>query len=62
MKYEDTGNLEINEITSAIISAAIKEHRALGPVLLESAYEACLAYELRNRGFTVAEQVMLPVT
>ena len=40
----------INKITETIIGAAIDVHRALGPGLLESAYEACLAYELVDRG------------
>ena len=50
-----------NRLTGEIISAAIKVHAVLGPGLLESAYEACLAHELRRRGFQVATQVMLPV-
>lgn len=40
----------LNNITSKIISAAIEVHRTLGPGLLESAYEACLAFELMERG------------
>ena len=51
----------INAITEAIIGAAIKVHSALGPGLLESAYEACLAHELRKAGFDVRSQVELPV-
>jgi GxxExxY protein len=47
---------EINEITEKIIGAATEVHRALGPGLLESAYEACLAFELRKRGLNVEEQ------
>ena len=39
----------------------MKVHSVLGPGLLESAYQACLAHELRNRGFDVAAQVPLPV-
>jgi len=38
-----------NEITEKVIGGAIKVHRALGPGLLESAYEACLMYELNNK-------------
>ena len=38
--------MEINEITREIIGAAIEVHKALGPGLLESAYQVCLAYEL----------------
>ena len=51
----------INAITEAIIGAAMRVHSALGPGLLESAYEACLAYELRKNGFEVRTQVELPV-
>lgn len=43
--------MELNDITHAIIGAAMKVHRALGPGLLESAYEVCLAYELVAVGF-----------
>ncbi len=46
---------EINKITEAIIGAAIEVHRALGPGLLESAYEACLVFELTERGFRVEQ-------
>ena len=51
----------INSITSAIIGAAMKVHSALGPGPLESAYEACLAHELRKAGLDVRMQVELPV-
>ena len=53
--------MQTNAVTGEIINAAMKVHTALGPGLLESAYEACLAYELRKRGFTVAQQVLLPI-
>lgn len=49
------------KLTSEIIAAAIEVHRRLGPGLLESAYEACLAYELRKRGVKVLTQIGLPV-
>ncbi len=49
-------------ITRRIIGAAIEVHRHLGPGLLESAYEKCLAFELRERGLKVEEQKPLPVT
>ena len=52
---------ELNKITEAIIGAAIEVHRALGPGLLESAYAACLAYELRERGYKVLQEVPLPL-
>ncbi len=54
-------NEDINEITKAIIGAAIAVHRELGPGLLESAYEACLAYELHQRGLKVERQKALPL-
>jgi GxxExxY protein len=50
-----------NEITEAIIGAAIKVHKALGPGLLESAYEACIVYELSKQGFKVEQQKPLKV-
>ena len=53
--------MEINEITGQIVDSAIKVHSALGPGLLESAYEACLMYELNQRGLLVRNQVPLPV-
>ena len=52
---------ELNALTEKIISAAIKVRRALGPGLLESAYEACLAFELIERGLKVEQQKALPV-
>jgi GxxExxY protein len=51
----------INQITEAIIGTAMKVHCALGPGLLEKAYAACLAYELRKSGFDVQVEVELPV-
>ncbi len=53
--------MDLNEISGQIIGAAIDVHRALGPGLLESAYEACLAFELRNRGLKVARQRPVPL-
>ncbi|HPM83880.1 MAG TPA: GxxExxY protein [Candidatus Anammoximicrobium sp.] len=53
--------MEINDLTNAIIGAAIEVHRRLGPGLLESAYRVCLAYELRKRGFDVVEEKPVPV-
>ena len=49
------------ELSHQTIKAALKVHSALGPGLLESAYEACLAYELGKAGFQVKTQVLLPV-
>ena len=50
-----------NEITHQIIGAAIEVHRLLGPGLLESAYEECLAKELTLRKLTVERQKPVPV-
>jgi GxxExxY protein len=50
-----------DELTEQIIGCAIDVHRALGPGLLESAYEACLAYKLNQAGLTVRQQVPVPV-
>ena len=49
------------DISHEVISAAIAIHRKLGPGLLESAYEACLAYELGKAGFRVERQKPVPL-
>jgi len=49
------------DLTREIIGAAIKVHRQLGPGLLESAYEACLAYELQTMGMKVERQRPVPL-
>jgi len=51
----------IDDIAKEIVDAAFKIHRKLGPGLLESAYEACMAHELTRRGFTVERQKTQPV-
>jgi GxxExxY protein len=48
-------------IATEIVDAVIKVHKMLGPGLLESAYQQCLAYELRKRGLHVETQVILPL-
>lgn len=53
---------DIEEIAKAIVHCAIKVHKALGPGLLESVYQQCLAYELEKAGHSVACEVPLPVT
>ncbi|MDW7756846.1 MAG: GxxExxY protein [Desulfuromonadales bacterium] len=58
MKFSDA----LSPITEVVIGSAIRVHRELGPGLLESAYEACLAYELTEAGFLVERQKPLPVT
>lgn len=50
-----------NELGEAVIGAAMKVHSALGPGLLESAYELCLAHEIGRRGLAVGRQVSIPV-
>ena len=51
----------INRLSSKIIGAAIEVHKALGPGLLESAYEECLSYELGFGGLSLERQKPLPV-
>lgn len=51
----------LNALSEQVIGAAIAVHRALGPGLLESAYEACLEYELLEQGLKVVRQKELPV-
>jgi GxxExxY protein len=52
---------DLNAKTGQIIEAALKVHTRLGPGLLESAYQACLAFELRKRGFNVVEKHPVPL-
>ncbi|MEP6990584.1 MAG: GxxExxY protein [bacterium] len=52
---------ERNIRSGQVVDAAMRVHSRLGPGLLEGAYEACLAHELRTRGLLVARQVQLPV-
>jgi GxxExxY protein len=53
--------LQPNQITNEILDSAYKVHSALGPGLLESAYKACLVYELRKKGLNVEEEKPLPL-
>jgi GxxExxY protein len=53
--------VEFDHYSNVVIGCAIKVHKALGPGLLESAYEACLAYELAKAGVPFARQVPLLV-
>ena len=62
---EDTESTEVfenNSLTDAIIGAAITVHRELGPGLLESVYEKCLALELTESGLQIAFQKEIPLT
>jgi GxxExxY protein len=52
---------DLNALTETIISAAISVHQALGPGMLESSYEACLTYELLDRGLSLERQKPLPI-
>jgi GxxExxY protein len=54
-------NRPYDALTKQIIGDAIQVHRALGPGLLESAYEACLIYELQKRGLKVERQKAIPI-
>jgi len=57
MKFSDS----LSDITEIIIGSAIRVHRELGPGLLESAYEACLMFEMSEAGLQVERQKPLPV-
>lgn len=52
---------DLNEVSGVIVDAAIRVHSALGPGLLESAYEACLTSELCRRGLKVRTQIEVPI-
>ncbi len=52
---------EIEAIATNVVDGAIKVHRALGPGLLESSYQTCLAFKLRKRGHKVLTEVLLPI-
>jgi len=59
----DTGLPQsVERVASTVVDSAVAVHRALGPGLLESAYEACLTHELRSRGLGVLTQVAVPIT
>lgn len=54
--------MEINELSYKIIGLAIDVHKELGPGLLESAYQECLFYEIKNAGLKVEKELALPIT
>jgi len=56
-----TSEERLNRISGSIVGAAIQVHSVLGPGLLESVYETCLAWELREQGFVVRSQVPVPI-
>ncbi|OAB31414.1 GxxExxY protein [Flavobacterium fryxellicola] len=53
--------MDENEISKIVFESALKIHRALGPGLLESAYEECLFYELKKQGLKIEKQKKLPL-
>jgi GxxExxY protein len=53
--------MDINQITEKIIGCAIEVHKNLGPGLLESAYEECIVFELKNAGLNIERQIPVPV-
>ena len=61
MPYGETMPADVERVAAAIVDAAIKVHRLLGPGLLEPVYAACLAQELRGRGFGVEREVPVPI-
>ena len=56
------GTQRENTVGTAVVESALKVHTTLGPGLLESAYEACLAHELTKRGHAVRRQVTQPIS
>jgi len=58
---DDMVDLRTSPLVRSVIGAAIEVHRALGPGLLEAAYEECLAFEMSDRGIAWRRQVALPV-
>ena len=59
-EHEDLG-VRVEAVARAVVDAGLKVHKTLGPGLLESAYEHCLAHELLLRGLSVRRQVVLPI-
>ncbi len=53
--------MDINEITEKIIGSAIEVHRKLGPGLLESAYQECLCYELKQINLSFKREIPMPI-
>jgi GxxExxY protein len=53
--------MNVNDISGQIVDGAMQVHSHLGPGLLESAYQICLAHELRKRGLEVRREVVIPI-
>lgn len=62
MVYGETMPDNVERVATAIVDAAIRVHRLVGPGLLESVYTGCLAHELRGRGFRVDREVPVPIS
>jgi len=60
-KFVNFNFMTTNELSKIVFEAGLKIHRSLGPGLLESAYEECLAYELEKKGLKVERQLSLPL-
>ncbi len=61
MSYGETTSAREEGVAAEVVDAAVHVHMALGPGLLESAYEACLEQELLKRGLAVRRQIKLPL-
>jgi GxxExxY protein len=67
MNHQDTksprrpGPVETDRVARQVVDAAFRLHSGLGPGLLESVYQICLAHELRSSGHKVDEQLILPI-
>lgn len=61
MGYGESTSEEIEKVARVVVDAAFAVHKQLGPGLLESIYEVCLAYEIGKRGLTALRQVKVPV-
>lgn len=61
MKSFDPVPAEVERVAKVIVDAAFQVHKELGPGLLESVYETCLAYDLGQRGIKVESEVVLPI-
>ena len=61
MAYGQTMPAGVERVATATVDSAVKDHRLLGPGLLESVYAACLAQALRSRGLRVEREVPVPI-
>jgi len=61
MQTHDNERDQLNQLSNVIIGAALRVHDELGPGMLESAYEACLMFELLDRGVKVEREKTLPL-